>query len=206
MISNNLYDAFLFDFDGVILDSEPVHFDCWRQVLSPHGIALDWDTYARHCVGVADYVMLEFLGGRADPPVPADRLWAEYGRKNRLFVERMVVDPPVPAATRELIPELARHAKLAIVSSSGSAEVEPILGASGLRGYFAAVVCGDHVRRHKPDPEPYLEAAGRLGAVRPLVIEDSPAGVASGRAAGFDVLVIDDAGRTADLVRDKLAG
>ena len=58
------YEAILFDFDGVLLDSEPLHFACWRQVLLPLGIELDWETYRDHCIGVADRDMVEFLAGR----------------------------------------------------------------------------------------------------------------------------------------------
>jgi beta-phosphoglucomutase len=202
-MSSARYEAILFDFDGVILDSEPVHFECWREVLRRYGIELDWETYREHCVGVADYQMLEFLGRRAEPSVAADVLWAGYEDKNRLFAERMRQAPPVPDANRRLIEELSGY-RLAIVSSSGRAEVVPILEASGLSRHFAAIVCGDDVRRHKPDPEPYRLAAERLGVTRALVVEDSRPGAESGRAAGFDVLEVDTAERTAELVWERL--
>jgi HAD superfamily hydrolase (TIGR01509 family) len=66
--------------------------------------------------------------------------------------------------------------------------VEPPLVRSGIRQYFQLLVTGEDVQNFKPSPEPYLLAAERLGARRPLVIEDSDAGVASGQAAGFEVL------------------
>jgi len=201
----HLHDSVLFDFDGVILDSEPVHFDCWREVLEPLGVNVDWDRYLSQCVGISDYAMLKMLGAQSHPPVSADRLWQEYGRKNELFVARMVDDPPVPPATRNLIEELvAGPLRLGIVSSSAKAEVEPILKASGLFEYFEVVICGDHVTHHKPHPEPYQLAARRLDVSNPLVVEDSESGEASGRAAGFDVARIDHADNTARIVRDRL--
>ncbi|MCP5117902.1 MAG: HAD family phosphatase, partial [bacterium] len=139
------YEAILFDFDGVLMDTEPVHFDCWREVLLPHGVDLDWETYHGHCIGVADYTMLEFLGGRAVPPVPAGQLWKEYALKNRRLLDRVVAAPPLPAATQKLLAVELRDYKLAVVSSSGRAEVEPILVASGIREHFQALVFGGDV-------------------------------------------------------------
>jgi HAD superfamily hydrolase (TIGR01509 family) len=77
-----------------------------------------------------------------------------------------------------------------VVSSSSCSEVEPLLVSGGIREYFATVVGGETVEHLKPHPEPYLLAAARLGAKSPLVLEDSPAGQAAGRAAGFEVLAI----------------
>ena len=139
----------------------------------------------------------------ADPPVPAERLWREYTRKNALFVARMKADPPVPDDTRRLLAELGAF-RLAVVSSSGRAEVQPILEAANLGGYFPVVVCGEDVERHKPDPEPYRKAATLLGARTALVVEDSEPGAASGRAAGFDVVRVDSAEHMAALVRRQL--
>ena len=198
------YDAVLFDFDGVLIDSEPVHWACWAEVLAPLGVELDWATYQRNCIGVADRKMIEFLASRSQPPVPAERLWAEYPLKKRKFLDRVLAEPPFPSATVALLAELNSSYKLAVVSSSGSAEIEPLLRAAGLRHFFQATVYGDDVRQHKPDPEPYLLAAARLGVVRPLVVEDSIPGVESARAAGFEVLRVESADSVAAAVRAAL--
>ena len=55
-------EAVLFDFDGVLLDSEPLHFACWRELLEPLGVPMDWETYRRHCVGVSDRETLALFG------------------------------------------------------------------------------------------------------------------------------------------------
>ncbi|MEO7653512.1 MAG: HAD hydrolase-like protein, partial [Bryobacteraceae bacterium] len=68
--SNAGFDSILFDFDGVLADTEPVHWSCWAEVLRPEGIELDWDTYVRHGIGLADVDMLTFLAAR--PPAPRD--------------------------------------------------------------------------------------------------------------------------------------
>ncbi|GAB4409352.1 MAG: HAD family phosphatase [Bryobacter sp.] len=181
------YDALFFDFDGTLVDSEPLHFAAWNQVLAPFGLSLAWDDYAAHCIGVADRAMVEQLAAKSGVPFPA--LYAEFPRKKEIFQEMILREPPMPAKTRELL--LGGLAlPCALVSSSYSLEVEPVLEALGLKETFRARVYGDMVGRLKPDPEPYLLAAERMGARRPLVFEDSEAGMASALAAGFEVVRI----------------
>jgi HAD superfamily hydrolase (TIGR01509 family) len=184
------YDAVLFDFDGVLVDSEPVHYACWREILEPFGITLDWDTYCATCIGVADRAMLQRLCGQLDPPLELERLYAEYPRKKAMFRSRMLEYCLIGADTRRLIERLSGDYKLAVVTSSGRSEVEPILDAAGVLPRFHTVVYGDDVREHKPSPEPYRAAMKRLGAQAGLVVEDSQAGVASARSAGLDVIAV----------------
>ncbi|MCW5981211.1 MAG: HAD family phosphatase [Bryobacteraceae bacterium] len=200
------YDAILFDFDGVLIDSEPLHCACWAEVLAPLGVTLDWTTYRAHCIGVADRDMIAFLAARAGGRLSAERLWQEYPRKNRKFLERVVANPPFPPETVALIGELQPAYPLAVVSSSGRSEVEPVLAAGGLLRFLSGAVYGDEVGRHKPDPEPYILAAARLGARSPLVVEDSVPGIESARAAGFDVVRVGSADETAQVVRRRLNG
>ncbi len=195
------FDAILFDFDGVLLDSEPVHCACWSEVLSTFGISLTWDYYRIHCVGIDDRGMIRMLAARHDPPLDWDRLWALYPEKKRLFQERMAANPPFHPALDGLLAELHTRCKLAVVSSSGCPEIEPLLEAGKLRRHFDTVVGGDSVTRHKPAPEPYLLAAERLGVRAPLVVEDSETGIASGRAAGFEVLCVAGPAEVPNLLR-----
>lgn len=196
----NRYDAILFDFDGVLADTEPVHFDCWREVLTPHGINLTWPIYAESCIGVHDEEMLNFLRTLARPIVALEVVWCEFARKKDLFRQKVADQSPIPAATVELVRSL-KEFKLAVVSSSGRCEIEPMLMRAQLLNHFDAVVFGDDVSQFKPHPEPYLKAAAILGASNPLVVEDSEAGAASGRSAGYEVLRLDHpANLTATLI------
>jgi HAD superfamily hydrolase (TIGR01509 family) len=188
------FDALLFDFDGVLADTEPLHFACWREVLTQFEIDLPWPYYQRECIGVSDRAMLERLGAAKDPAVPIETLWPTYARKQEIFRERVAAAPPFEAGTLDLIRSLYGSYKLAVVSSSHRSEIEPPLERAGIRGLFETLVCGMEVANLKPAPDPYLRAAELLGSKRPLVIEDSDAGVASGLAAGFDVLRLSSAG------------
>ncbi len=182
-----LFDSILFDFDGVLADSEGVHFDCWTAILTPLGIPLTWEAYCADCIGITDRAMLEVLARQKTPPHDVEDLWQYYPQKKALFREKAYANPPIPEASRALLRELSAY-QLAVVSSSGRAEVEPVLARAGILDCFATIVTGDDVQNRKPHPEPYLLAAKRLGASRPLVVEDSEPGAASGLAAGFAVL------------------
>ncbi len=197
--------AIFFDFDGVLLDTEPVHWACWSEMLATHGVTLTWEYYRDSCIGIDDRDMLRTMAQLADPPRDWNTLWALYPGQQSLFEARMrkpVFEPALVAC----LPGLLSTYRLAVVSSSSSTEIEPLLVAGGLRQHFETVVGGDHVQRHKPDPEPYLLAAKRLGVTRALVMEDSAAGLASGRAAGFEVLQVRHPSEVPELLRRRLSG
>jgi len=180
------YDAILFDFDGVLADTEPLHWRCWREILAPFSIDLTWEDFERHCIGVNDRDFGKFLASRRLPPLAFEELWAEYPRKKELFRARVVSELPFLPETLSLVVGLSAYYKLGVVSSSARSEVEPALVAAELRPYFVDLVCGKEVENFKPAPDPYLRAAELLEAERPLVVEDSEAGVASAIAAGFE--------------------
>jgi len=184
------FDAILFDFDGVLVDSEPVHYACWAEVLAPVGVTVDWEFFRRHCIGVDDREVLRMIAARSDPPRKWEELWALYPAKKRLFRARMAQLPPFDHSLDEFLSGLHGLYKLAVVSSSSTTEIAPILVAGGIRQHFDPLVGGEEVTHHKPDPEPYLLAAQRLGVRAALVVEDSEPGMASGRAAGFEVLAV----------------
>jgi beta-phosphoglucomutase len=194
----------LFDYDGVLADTEPLHFACWNEVLLPFGIQVSWDFYQKECVGVTDRLMIERLVAARIPPLPFEEVYSQYPRKRAMFRERVLAHPPFFEETRTLLGELSNNFNLAVVSSSERAEVEGALESASLRQHFQSLVCGREVPNLKPAPDPYLRAAQLLDASRPLVVEDSEAGVASGLAAGFDVLRVSGPHTMAAELRNKL--
>jgi beta-phosphoglucomutase len=198
------FDAILFDFDGVLIDSEPLHCLCWADVLEPLGLTLEWEFYRDHCIGIDDREMLRMMATQANPPRDWQELWAQYPAKKELFRHRTLDAPPFHPALEKLLMELNGKYRMAVVSSSARAEIEPLLEAGGLRRFFEVMVCDKEAGAHKPAPEPYLMAARLLGVRNPLVVEDSPAGIASGRAAGFEVLAVRNPGEVPELVRQRL--
>ena len=200
------FDSILFDFDGVLADTEPVHWACWAEVLAKVGVTLTWEFYRESCIGIDDRLMLRMMATESQPPRIWEDLWALYPAKKQMFQERTAVSPPFRSELRVFLEGLNGRYKLAVVSSSSRSEIEPMLVAGGLRQHFETIVGGENVKRHKPAPEPYLLAAERLCACAPLVVEDSEAGIASGRAAGFEVLAVKDPAEVPGLVARRLAG
>ncbi len=181
------FDAILFDFDGVLADTEPVHFAAWCDALARLGVHLASSRQSEF-VGVSDRTMIEQIAAEQKPPLAADHLWSSYADKRALFRERVAAEPPIRPETVDLLGSVYKKYKLAVVSSSDRSEIEPMLDRASVLPLFQGLVCGMEVLRLKPAPDPYLRGAELLGARCPLVVEDSDAGVASGLAAGFEVL------------------
>jgi beta-phosphoglucomutase len=198
------FDAILFDFDGVLVDSEPLHCACWAEALAPLGIRLEWDYYRAHYLGMDDREMIPRIAAQASPPLDWTALWAKYPNKRDCLQQRLERPPFLPELAG-LLADLRREHKLAVVSTSARVEVEPALVAGEIRSYFAAVVTGENTERHKPSPDPYLLAARLLGSRKPLVVEDSEPGIASARAAGFEVLAVPNAAVMPRLLRERLS-
>jgi len=199
------FEAILFDFDGVLLDSEPVHCACWAEVLAPFGIVVEWEYYREYGVGVDDREMLRTLAASSDPPRNWEELWAQYPAKKKLFQARMAQLPPFDPSLDGFLSRLRGAYKLAVVTSSATTEIVPILAAGGIGHHFDTLVGGEDVKRHKPAPDAYLLAAQRLGVRTALVVEDSQVGMASGRAAGFEVLAVKGPAELQERVLGRLA-
>src|SRR5207302_11364335 len=124
------FEAILFDFDGVLLDTEPVHWACWAEVLAGVGLTLTWEYYRDYCIGIDDRDMLLAIARAADPPREWNSLWALYPAKKKLFQKRMS-QPQFDRALTELLGNLDGEYKLAVVSSSSCVEIDPLLIAGG---------------------------------------------------------------------------
>ncbi len=183
-----LIRAVLFDFDGVLFDSEPVRFRAGAQALAELGISLSWEEFTRCWLGRTDEAGLRDILG---PRYEADgRQVVE--RRNALYEERLDEVQPFTDAGRFLrrIPEGVR---LAIATGSRRLEVEGILWRAVMTQSFQTIITAEDYDRAKPAPDPFL-AAARLLKLTPaacLVIEDSPAGVASAQAAGMPVVAVE---------------
>jgi HAD superfamily hydrolase (TIGR01509 family) len=200
------FDAILFDFDGVLADTEPFHCACWAELLRPFGIALEWDYYRAHGQGVDDKEMLRALAARVHPPADWRPLFAEYPRKRELLRQRLSAHPPFDPALGAFLASLHGTYKLAVVTSSSRGEIDPLLAAGGLLGHFDVLIGSEDVAHRKPDPEPYRKAAELLGARTPLVVEDSATGLASARAAGFAALAVASPGEMPARLTRRLGG
>ncbi|HWR53055.1 MAG TPA: HAD family phosphatase [Bryobacteraceae bacterium] len=177
----------MFDLDGVIVDSNPVHSACWREYLQAFGIQPEADFDAR-MYGRRNDEIVRMVFGESVPAADVTRHGAD---KERLYRERIGT-----ALRNNLVAGVAdfldRHAEVpkAVATNGERANLEFILERSGFARYFAVTLNGEQVTRPKPDPEIYLRTADLLG-VPPrncVVFEDSGAGVEAARAAGTRVV------------------
>lgn len=182
--------AVVFDMDGVLLDSEPLHHETVNALLAEEGAALGLESYLKY-VGTT----LEDTWGDLVERFKLKRPFAYYRDRYDAEILRHYAEHSVllPGAAW-LVSELRAHGqRLAVASSSRTAWVEACLSKLGLRQQFTVVVTGDMVQRGKPDPEIYLKAAAALGVApeRCLAIEDAPKGVQSAHRAGMAVVAVD---------------
>jgi putative hydrolase of the HAD superfamily len=207
--------ALIFDFDGLILDTETCTFEATAAIFAEHGETLDL-AWWHSTIGTADHAhWSEILAERLGRPVDRAALVAQR-EEHRLRVIRTLA--PCAGVVELLDAALAAGIPNAVASSSGLDWVGGHLDRLGLRARFAAVVTRDDVSgngsRTKPAPDLFLLAAERLGVEPALCVafEDSPNGVAAARAAGMAVVGVPGPMTTAldmsaaDVVAPSLAG
>ena len=197
-------EAILFDFDGVLADTEPLHWECWGEVIRPLGMSISWKNYQDHCIGISDRQFLETLGRVSDPPHSIDELWPLYPLKKKLLAQRAATGKLITPEIKQLLKMLSGY-QLAVVTSSAALEIRSILKAEKVLNLFQACVYGDEVQNLKPNPEPYLTAMQRLGVTRAIVLEDSAPGIQSGKAAGCEVMEIRHPSDVPGLLRARLS-
>ena len=179
-----MIDTLIFDFDGVIIDTETPDFDTWQKVFQDYGVELERTWWTGFIGGSSRRMdvcgLLEELTGRE---FDRDSLMRERRRRYLAAIES---NPLLPGVVDYIHEAQRLGLKLAVASSSSHAWVDGHLESRGLRQHFDSVICSDDVLRVKPDPELYLLTASTLRTTpaNTLVIEDSANGVAAAKDAG----------------------
>lgn len=192
--------AIIFDMDGVIVDSEPLHERAFRDVFAEIGYAgthgVDFPAY----YGKSDRVVWQDFIARHRPPHSLDEL---LGRKESRFVMLLKQEEPIFDGLPELLEKAARRWPLGLASGSRHSTIDAVLALRGLRNHFKAIVSSEDVARGKPAPDIFLRTAELLDvpAEKCRVIEDSSAGVEAARAAGMTVIAITNSLPPAKLAR-----
>lgn len=177
--------AMLFDLDGTLVDTMPLHFQAYRDVLAELGIPLSFKTFMASSGGAARETIPRLLNGNVCA-LPVEEIHRrKVARADQLFSE----SPPSKLPCAMLLPAFARAFPIGLVSSGSRRSVETTLAAMGWSSVFQVIVTGDDVQKGKPDPEGYLKGARALGAAPEdcLVFEDMDDGVAAARAAGMQI-------------------
>ncbi len=200
--------AIIFDFDGVIANTEPLHFSSFRHTLAEIGIELTESDYYAHYLGYDDrgcfIAALTAHQHHTDPTT----LTQLMQRKAHTYLDSVRDHHVIFPGVSEFVRESAAAYPLAIASGALRHEIEVILEHAGLRKEFLHITSAEDVTRGKPDPQPFLQALNGLHRQRPehaitagscLVIEDSIPGIRGAKTAGMKVLAVANTHEVQDL-------
>ncbi len=194
----------LFDFNGVLVDDEHIHFGAFAEVLARRGIPLSERDYAERYLGFDDAGAFRAIlrdGGAASDDAIVRALIDE---KKPVYMRRIATELRVFEGAAELIRRRTKLGAVGIVSGALRHEIEHCLAIMGVAHAIAFIVSAEDTRACKPDPEGYRIGAGKLpGSVPAVAIEDSIAGVVAARAAGLRCVAVTHSYSRAEL---ELAG
>jgi beta-phosphoglucomutase len=212
--------AIIFDLDGTLADTEPLHFEAFNAVLRPHGIEIGRADYFRRLIGYDDRDCFTLVLREHHKPVDDALIGELIAQKTSVYqaivAERQVLFP----GAAEFVRRCADRFPLVLVTGTLRAEAEMILRKAEIRDLFTDIVAAEDVEQGKPAPDGFNAALGRLGYIlRPhppivaaecLAIEDTAAGIEAARRAGMRVLAMAQTVcaaelAAADLVRPSLA-
>lgn len=176
--------ALLFDLDGTLADTDPIHFRTWKDILQNHGLHIDRSFYEQHFSGRLNAAIVRDLLPDLSPEEGQQLSWhkeAEFRRRAAGELKPMAGLLDVLAWATE------RHLKQAVVTNAPAENAEFMLEVLGLRNQFDTVVLAEELERGKPDPLPYQVALAQLGvsSANAIAFEDSPSGIRSAVAAGI---------------------
>lgn len=212
-------EAVIFDFDGVIVDTEPLHYAAFQRTLEPLGLNFTWQEYIDTYIGFDDRDAFRHVFSAKGTTISQEELHRLIDQKAAFFKEVIGAGVSAYPGALDLIFHLhANKFPLAICSGALKADIDPILSMLGISGWFDVIVTADDVAASKPDPECYQLAFQRLQSVHhncfskeaTVAIEDTPAGISAAKDAGLMVFAVTNSYPAAKLgqaafVTDSLA-
>lgn len=192
-------DAIIFDFDGVLVDSEPIHLQSFTEVLASVGVTLSREEYFARYLGFDDVTCLKEAMRHHGVAYTSETIDGMVAEKTRVLQAHLSASiPPIAGAVALVRAAEQGGVPLAIASGGLRREIEIGLATIGLRDCFGVIVAAEDVRQTKPHPEAYRQAAEllekrlgrRIETRRCVAVEDSPTGIASAKSAGMRVLAV----------------
>mgnify|MGYP000014661591 CR=1 FL=1 len=189
----------LFDFNGVIIDDEPIQMKAYQEVLKTEEIELTEENYY-DCLGMNDEVFLQTNYKRVGKKLTSEKTLELAEAKTAKWRELIDKEIPLFEGVDGFIKRMENHFALGLVSMARRPEVEYVLEKTGLEKSFSAVITAEDVNSTKPDPECYKKGFSEVDRIRTstgrnpatrnqcVVIEDSPPGIVSGKSAGLNAL------------------
>ena len=186
--------AILMDFNGVIINDEPVQMRAYQEVMKDHGIDLTEADYLAS-LGMDDHTFVRNAFQRAGKPEPNGNVNEIVDAKFAKWKDSVTANMPLFDGIEDFLEKMSREFAIGIVSMATRREIDHVLSTSGLAKYFATIVSAEDVSNCKPDPQCYRIGFSRIDSIRKangrlpmvhedcLVIEDSPPGVVAARKA-----------------------
>jgi HAD superfamily hydrolase (TIGR01509 family) len=173
----------IFDFDGLILDTETPEYDVWQEIFQSYGTNLplsEWEAALGASFAAFDPIV--YLTGKLGIALDHSAMHADHRKRS---LERIYQQPPQPGILETLKKAQKLGLNLGVASSSPVYWVHPLLKRLDLFEYFDQIICKDHVQKIKPDPELFLRCCAELGITRQeaIIFEDSPNGIRAANAA-----------------------
>lgn len=201
MDSGPVLRSVIFDCDGVLVDSEPLHFSAFKKVLGKAGESFTEEIYKDQYLAMDDRGAFRTFFERSGNVLSDADLKDLMDKKTAVYQELVQSEGLLPyPAVPEFVMAVSQRYPLAVASGARRHEVEMVLEAAGIRPYFEAVITSDDVEHGKPHPESYLKAIEALNAsgkrptaIRPeecLVIEDSKHGILAAHTAGMKCVAV----------------
>jgi len=192
--------AVIFDFNGILVDDEPIHLEMFQKVLSEEGLPLTKDRYYARYLGMDDRGCFKAAYHDQGRSLEETTLAELIQRKAVYYRKAIEKGTTVFPGAKKLIPQLASSYPLAIASGALRSEIEMIMQSIGLRTYFQVIISSEDINEGKPDPTIFLKALESLNRenlnskpIRPsecLVIEDSKEGILGAQRAGMKCLAV----------------
>ena len=189
----------IFDFDGVISDSELCHFAAYNKVLASFGVQISQQAYYAEYLGFTDYEVFETVKKRYKTGFKGTAIEQLVGRKAKFFQELIRQTDHLIDGITELVWELKKNnIKIAVNSGAIDADIKIMLAGSAIENSFDVIVSADNVVKGKPEPEGYLLTLERLNAISDspvsakqcVAIEDSRWGIVSAKKAGMHIIAV----------------
>jgi beta-phosphoglucomutase len=191
--------AVIFDFDGVITDSEILHLRAFNRVLAQYDIEITTKDYYKEYLGLTDLDLFRLLADKGQPALEGRQIEELAKQKNRIFEEMVKTEGRIIEGVRNFLGMLKQNnIPMAICSGALLAEIELILRQAGLRHFFEVIVSAEQIEKGKPNPEGFVLTLQKLNekaqaAIHPsqcIVIEDSHWGLEAAKAAGMHTIAV----------------